>query len=112
MALTKLNIIKEEDEEEETDINIALTDKESNEDSVVEFEYYLNNELSKDFAQLQGRAVFTDAGSVQHLFHSEIEKGNIHNNKIKNIKRQHSRFRNGRLIYRRKSKHRGRFTYY
>ena len=79
-----MDIIKEEDEEEYADINIILTDKEINEDGIVEYEYYLNNELAKDFKQLQGRAVFTDAGSVQHLFYSEIEKGKY----IKKIKHQ------------------------
>ena len=53
---------------------------------MVEYEYYLNNESIKYATQLQGRAVFADAGSVQHLFYSEIEKGNIHNSKIKTSK--------------------------
>ena len=48
-GIKKLNIIKEEDEEEEKDINKIITDKEINEDGIVEHEYYLNNELTKDF---------------------------------------------------------------
>ena len=48
--------------------------------------YFLNNELINDFTQLQGRAVFTELGSVQRLFYSETEKGNIHKSKIKTSK--------------------------
>ena len=43
----------------------------------------LKNGLINDFTHYQGRAVFTELGSVQRLFYSEIEKGNIHNSKIK-----------------------------
>ena len=50
------------------------------------YEHFLNNELINDFTQLQGRAVFTELGSVQRLIYSEIEKGNIHNSKIKTSK--------------------------
>ena len=51
------------------------------------YENSLNNELINDFTHLQGRAVFTELGSVQRLFYySEIEKGNIHNNIIKTSK--------------------------
>ena len=44
------------------------------------------HEVINDFMHLQGRAVFTELGSVQRLFYSEIEKGNIHNNNIKTSK--------------------------
>ena len=50
------------------------------------YEHFLNNELANDFTQLQGRAVFTELGSVQRLFYSEIEKGNIHNSNTKTSK--------------------------
>ena len=46
----------------------------------------LNDELINDVTHLQGRAVFTELGSVHSLFYSEIEKGNIHNNNIKTSK--------------------------
>ena len=36
--------------------------------------------------QLEGRVVFTELGSVQRLFYSEIEKGNIYNSIIKTSK--------------------------
>ena len=49
-------------------------------------DFLKNNEFTNDFTHLQGRAVFTELGSVQRLFYSEIEKGNIHNNKIKTSK--------------------------
>ena len=38
-----------------------------NEDGIVEYEYFSNNELSTYVTQLQGRSVFAGAGSVQHL---------------------------------------------
>ena len=85
-GIKQIEYNKKEDEEEQTNINIILTDKEINEDGVVEYEYYLDNEVTKDFTQLQGRAVFIDAGSVQNVFYSEIEQGSIHNNKIKTSK--------------------------
>ena len=50
------------------------------------YEHLLNNELINDFTQLQGRAVFTELGSVQRLFYSEIEKGNIYNFRMKTSK--------------------------
>ena len=79
MALKKLNITKEEDEdeEEETHLNIITTDRDINDDGIVTYEHLLNNELINDFTQLQGRAVFTELGSVQRLFYSETGKGNI-----------------------------------
>ena len=51
-------------------------------------EHFSDNELRYDFTQLQGRrrVVFTELGSVHHLYYSEIEKGNIHNYKIKTSK--------------------------
>ena len=50
------------------------------------------------FTQLQGRSVFADAGSVQNLFYSEIEQGNIHNNKIKTSKGNIVAFQMGDLF--------------
>ena len=47
------------------------------------YEHFLNNELINVFTQLQGRAVFTELGSVQRLFYSEIQKIHIHNSTIK-----------------------------
>ena len=85
--MNELNITKEEDDEEETHLNIITTDRDINDDVIVTYENFLNNELINDFTHLQGRAVFADAGSAQHLFYSEIEKGNIHNNKIETSKR-------------------------
>ena len=82
----KINITKEEDEEDETDVNIILTDRDINDDGIVTYENFLNNELINDFTHLQGRAVFTELGFVQRLFYSGIEKGNIHNNKIETSK--------------------------
>ena len=85
-GIKKLIITKEEDEEEETHFNIITTDRDINDDGIMTYENFLNNELINDFAQLQGRAVFTELGSAQRLFYSEIEKGNIHNSKIKTSK--------------------------
>ena len=82
-GIKKLNILEEEDEDEETHLNIITTDRDINDDGIVTCENFLNNELINDFTHLQGRAVFTELGSVQRLFYSEIEKGNIHNSKIK-----------------------------
>ena len=36
--------------------------------------HFLNNELVDGFIELQGGVVFTESGSVQRLFYSEIEK--------------------------------------
>ena len=47
---------------------------------------FFNNELTNDFTQLQQRVVLTELGSVQRLFYSEIEKGNIYNSRIKTSK--------------------------
>ena len=81
-----MNILKEEEEDdEETHLNIITTDRDIN-DGIVTYEHFLNNELINDFTHLQGRAVFTELGSVQRLFYSEIEKGNIHTSKIKTSK--------------------------
>ena len=57
--------------------------------------HLLNNELINGFTQLQGRAVFTELGSVQLSFYSEIEKGNIHNSNIKTSNGNMVAFRNG-----------------
>ena len=46
---------------------------------------FLKNESINDFTHFQGRAVFTELGSVQRLFYSETE-GNIHNSKIQTSK--------------------------
>ena len=81
-----MNIIKEEDEEKETDINIIITGEEINDDGILTYEHFLNDELIEDFTELQGRVVFTELGSVQRLFYSEIEKGNISNFRIKSTK--------------------------
>ena len=73
----------------------------------------LNNEFINDFTQLQGRVVFTELGSVQRLFYSEIEKGSIYNSRIKTPKGSIVALTNvWGLIYKRKSKHRGCFAYY
>ena len=87
-GIKKLNITKEEDEdeEEETHLNIITTGRDINDDGIVTYGHLLNNELTNDFTQLQGRAAFTESGSVQLSFYSEIEKGNIHNNKFKTPK--------------------------
>ena len=85
-GVKKMNIIKQEDEEEETDTHIIITSKEINEDGIVTYEHFLNHELADDFTQLQGRVAFTELGSVQRLFYSKIEHGNIYNLKI-NTKR-------------------------
>ena len=89
--MNELNITKEEDDEEETHLNIITTDRDINDDVIVTYENFLNNELINDFTHLQGRAVFTELGSVQRLFYSEIEKGNIHNSKFKTSKATLSR---------------------
>ena len=84
-----MNVLKEEDGEEETHLNIITTDRDINDDGIVTYKMtldLLNNELINDFTHLQGRAAFTELGSVQRLFYSEIEKGNIHNNKLKHQK--------------------------
>ena len=46
----------------------------------------LNNEFIGGFTQLQRRVAFTELGFVQRLFYSDIEKGSIHNFKIKHQK--------------------------
>ena len=69
-----MNIIKEEDEEKETDINIIITGEEINDDGILTYEHFLNDELIEDFTELQGRVVFTELGSVQSLFYSETER--------------------------------------
>ena len=66
-GVKRLNIIKEEDEEKETNIYIIITGKEINEDGVVTYEHFSNNELIDHFTQLQGRVVFTELGSVQRF---------------------------------------------
>ena len=89
-----MNILKNEEasaseaSQIETDINIIITGKVINEDSIVTYEHLLNDELIEDFTELQRRrrVVFTESGSVHRLFYSEIEKGNIHNVKIKTSK--------------------------
>ena len=71
VGIKKLNIIKEEEEEEEeTYISIIITGNVINEDDIVTYEHFLNNELIDDFTQLQGRrrVVFTELGSVQRFF--------------------------------------------
>ena len=51
-GIKKLNIIKEVDEEEETyHLNIVTTDRDINDDGIVEYEYFLDNELINDFIQ-------------------------------------------------------------
>ena len=67
---------------------MIITGKVINEDGIVTYEHFLDNELMGDFTELQGRrrVVFTELGSAHRLFYSEIEKGNIHNNKIKHQK--------------------------
>ena len=72
----------------ETEINITITGKVINEDGIVTDEHFLDNELIDVFTEIQGRrrVAFTELGSVHRLFHSEIEKGNIHNYKIKTSK--------------------------
>ena len=87
-GIKKLNITKEEDEDEEEDthLNIITTGRDINDDGIVTYESFLNNELTNDFTHLQGRAVFTELGSVQRCFYNETEKGNIHNNRIKTSK--------------------------
>ena len=81
-----MNIIEKEDEEEETDTHIIITSKEINEHGIVTYEHFLNNELIDGFAQLKGRVVFTELGSVQRLFYSEIEKGSVYNLKVQTSK--------------------------
>ena len=61
------------------------------------YEHFLTNELINDFTHLQGRAAFTELGSVQRLFYSEIEKGNIRNSKIKTSKGNIVAFEMGEL---------------
>ena len=53
------------------------------------YQQFLDNELIKYFTERKGgrRVVFTELGSVQRLFYSEIEKGNIHNLNIKTSKK-------------------------
>ena len=111
-----MHIIKkeEEEEEEETDINIITTGKEINEDGIVTYEHFLNNEFIEDFKQLQGRRrlVFTELGSVQRLFYSEIEKGNIYNFRIKTTKGGIVAFGIHERLHIEENPHRERFTYY
>ena len=84
-GINKIIILKE-GEEEETHLNIVTTGRDINGDGIVKYEQFLNNELISDFTHLQGRAVFTELGSVRCLSFSEIEQGNIHKNKIKTSK--------------------------
>ena len=90
-GIKKMNIIKKEEEEYEnmnTDINIIITGKVINEDGIVTEEHFLDNVLIDELSEIQGRrrVVFTEPGSVHRLFYSEIEKGNIYNDKIKTSK--------------------------
>ena len=42
-------MLKEEHEEEETHLNIITTDRDIDDDGIVTYEHFLNNELINDF---------------------------------------------------------------
>ena len=69
-----MDTLKEEDDEAETHLNIITTDRDINDDGIVTYENFLNNELTNVFTHLQGRAVFTELGSVQHFCDIKINR--------------------------------------
>ena len=89
-GIKKMNIIKKEEEEINTDVNIIITGKVINKDGIVTEEHFLNDVLIDNLREIEvegtRRLVFTESGSVHRLFYSEIEKGNIYNSRIKSTK--------------------------
>ena len=89
-GIKKMNAIKKEVEEINTDVNIIITGKVINEDGTVTDEHFLDNELIDNLREIEvegtRRLVFTEPGSVHRLFYSEIEKGNIYNFRMKTSK--------------------------
>ena len=89
-GIKKMNAIKKEEEEINTDVNIIITGKVINKDGIVTEEHFLNDELIDNLREIEvegtRRLVFTEPGSVHRLFYSEIEKGNIYNFRMKTSK--------------------------